>query len=308
MFGSARQQWRAATPGRRSARDGRADRPCHASAARTVRRRASARRHRAQHHQQSEAHPRRRADRQSRQRQRLGDLGSPVRFAARARSDSGHGVSRAGSGQALRAADQHEGRQGDAGPADGAGRTRRSCESSRNLPSAICNAGGRDPFSRYLAWPFAVGSFITLYGLSRSVHENVQRSFEEHGTDLTVKRRGIAEPFGGTIPESHDPGDRQEFPASPPSPASSSPLPPPITTTTCSPSGWAPGRLLLGQCAFEGGARSQSGRTQGCAGRERYRADPGQNVGRRHHASRREVPDRRHHQLPLDHQPQRGHR
>ena len=48
---------------------------------------------------------------------------------------------------------------------------------------------------------FAVGSFITLYGLSRSVHENVQRSFDEHGTDLTVKRRGIAEPFGGTIPE-----------------------------------------------------------------------------------------------------------
>jgi putative ABC transport system permease protein len=48
---------------------------------------------------------------------------------------------------------------------------------------------------------FAVGSFITLYGLSRSVHENVTRSFEEHGSDLTVKRRGIAEPFGGTIPE-----------------------------------------------------------------------------------------------------------
>ena len=48
---------------------------------------------------------------------------------------------------------------------------------------------------------FAVGSFITLYGLSRSVHENVGRSFEEHGADLTVKRRGIAEPFGGTIPE-----------------------------------------------------------------------------------------------------------
>jgi putative ABC transport system permease protein len=48
---------------------------------------------------------------------------------------------------------------------------------------------------------FAVGSFITLYGLSRSVHENVERSFEEHGADLTVKRRGIAEPFGGTIPQ-----------------------------------------------------------------------------------------------------------
>jgi putative ABC transport system permease protein len=29
----------------------------------------------------------------------------------------------------------------------------------------------------------------------------VERSFDEHGTDLTVKRRGIAEPFGGTVPE-----------------------------------------------------------------------------------------------------------
>jgi putative ABC transport system permease protein len=49
---------------------------------------------------------------------------------------------------------------------------------------------------------FAVGSFITLYGLSRSVHENVERSFDEHGTDLTARPRGIAEPFGGTIPQS----------------------------------------------------------------------------------------------------------
>ena len=47
----------------------------------------------------------------------------------------------------------------------------------------------------------AVGSFITLYGLSRSVQENVQQSFEERGTDLTVRRRGIAEPFGGNISE-----------------------------------------------------------------------------------------------------------
>ncbi len=51
----------------------------------------------------------------------------------------------------------------------------------------------------------AVGSFITLYGLSRSVHENVQQSFDEHGADLTVRRRGIAEPFGGTIPQSLTP-------------------------------------------------------------------------------------------------------
>jgi putative ABC transport system permease protein len=47
----------------------------------------------------------------------------------------------------------------------------------------------------------AVGSFITLYGLSRSVNENVQQAFEERGNDLTVRRRGIAEPFGGTVPE-----------------------------------------------------------------------------------------------------------
>jgi putative ABC transport system permease protein len=47
----------------------------------------------------------------------------------------------------------------------------------------------------------AVGSFITLYGLSRSVRENVQQSFEERGTDLTVRRRGVAEPFGGTMPQ-----------------------------------------------------------------------------------------------------------
>ena len=56
----------------------------------------------------------------------------------------------------------------------------------------------------------AVGSFITLYGLSRSVQENVQQSFEERGTDLTVRRRGIAEPFGGTMPQIHHPGDRQD--------------------------------------------------------------------------------------------------
>jgi putative ABC transport system permease protein len=48
----------------------------------------------------------------------------------------------------------------------------------------------------------AVGSFITLYGLSRSVNANVQQAFEERGTDLTIRRRGIAEPFGGTVPES----------------------------------------------------------------------------------------------------------
>jgi putative ABC transport system permease protein len=48
----------------------------------------------------------------------------------------------------------------------------------------------------------AVGSFITLYGLSRSVQDNVQQSFEERGTDLTVRRRGVAEPFGGNMKQS----------------------------------------------------------------------------------------------------------
>jgi putative ABC transport system permease protein len=48
----------------------------------------------------------------------------------------------------------------------------------------------------------AVGSFITLYGLSRSVYQNLQQSIEEHGADLTVRRSGTAELFGGTIAES----------------------------------------------------------------------------------------------------------
>jgi len=47
----------------------------------------------------------------------------------------------------------------------------------------------------------AVGSFITLYGLSQSVAQNVEQSIEEHGADLTVRRSGTAELFGGTIPE-----------------------------------------------------------------------------------------------------------
>jgi putative ABC transport system permease protein len=48
----------------------------------------------------------------------------------------------------------------------------------------------------------AVGSFITLYGLSQSVEQNVQQSIEEHGADLTVRRSGTAELFGGTISNS----------------------------------------------------------------------------------------------------------
>lgn len=68
---------------------------------------------------------------------------------------------------------------------------------------ALCNLKRRPARSllTILGVAFAVGSFITLFGLSHSVHENVERSFGEHGTDLTAKRRGIAEPFGGTIPE-----------------------------------------------------------------------------------------------------------
>lgn len=48
----------------------------------------------------------------------------------------------------------------------------------------------------------AVGSFITLYGLSGSVYQNIQQSIDEHGADLTVRRAGTAELFGGTVPES----------------------------------------------------------------------------------------------------------
>jgi putative ABC transport system permease protein len=56
-------------------------------------------------------------------------------------------------------------------------------------------------FLTILGVAVAVGSFITLYGLSRSVLDNVQQSFNERGADLTVRQRGIAEPFGGTIPQ-----------------------------------------------------------------------------------------------------------
>ena len=51
----------------------------------------------------------------------------------------------------------------------------------------------------------AVGSFITLYGLSQSVEQNVGQSIEEHGADLTVRRTGTAELFGGTIPDTVGP-------------------------------------------------------------------------------------------------------
>jgi putative ABC transport system permease protein len=52
---------------------------------------------------------------------------------------------------------------------------------------------------------FAVGSFIALYGLSRSVDQNTQQSLEERAAHLTVSRRGRAELFGGTISENVGP-------------------------------------------------------------------------------------------------------
>ena len=60
----------------------------------------------------------------------------------------------------------------------------------------------------------AVGSFITLYGLSQSVEQNLEQSIEEHGTDLTVRRAGTAELFGGTM-LSPRPRPVRRLPASP---------------------------------------------------------------------------------------------
>ena len=56
-----------------------------------------------------------------------------------------------------------------------------------------------------LAVGIAVGSFITLYGLSYSVNENMQNSIDERGSHLTISRRGSAELFGSTLPQSLGP-------------------------------------------------------------------------------------------------------
>jgi len=48
---------------------------------------------------------------------------------------------------------------------------------------------------------FAVGSFITLYGLSGSVDDNARQSADERNAHLTVHRRGAAEIFGSTMAE-----------------------------------------------------------------------------------------------------------
>jgi putative ABC transport system permease protein len=52
---------------------------------------------------------------------------------------------------------------------------------------------------------FAVGSFITLYGVSRSVDENAQQMIDERGIHLSITRRGTAELFGGSIPQAYAP-------------------------------------------------------------------------------------------------------
>lgn len=46
---------------------------------------------------------------------------------------------------------------------------------------------------------FAVGSFIVLFGLSRSVDENTREMLDERGANLTVTRRGSGELLGGTL-------------------------------------------------------------------------------------------------------------
>ena len=102
--------------------------------------------------------------------------------------------------QALQAADQDEGRECRR-PSVGASPRKGVMN---HLQLAFRNLRRRPTRSilTVLGVAVAVGSFSTLYGLSRSVNENVQQAFEERGTDLTVRRRGIAEPFGGTVPES----------------------------------------------------------------------------------------------------------
>jgi putative ABC transport system permease protein len=49
---------------------------------------------------------------------------------------------------------------------------------------------------------FAVGSFITLYGLSGSVDDNARQSVDERNAHLALSRRGAAEIFGSTLAES----------------------------------------------------------------------------------------------------------
>ena len=48
---------------------------------------------------------------------------------------------------------------------------------------------------------FAVGSFITLYGLSGSIDDNARQSVDERNAHLTLSRRGAAEIFGSTMTE-----------------------------------------------------------------------------------------------------------
>ena len=111
--------------------------------------------------------------------------------------------------RALHAADQDEGRQ-CLRPAVGASRPEGGDMNHLHLPSAICR---RRPTRSVLT---ALGVAVRRRQLHHAVwpvaqrQENVQQAFEERGTDLTVRRRGIAEPFGGTMPQTDHPGDRQD--------------------------------------------------------------------------------------------------
>ncbi len=139
---------------------------------------------------------------------------------------------------------------------------------------------------------FAVGSFITLYGLSRSVHENVERSFDEHGTDLTVKRRGIAEPFGGTIPEEVVP-EIKKIPGVEDVAGQLITFAATDNDDNVLAVGWSPDSFYWTHGAAQGRAPALSRREQGRPGGERDRADAGQEGRRRDHTARRQVQNRR---------------
>ena len=114
-------------------------------------------------------------------------------------SDPGYGVSRAGSGPALQAANQDEGRKRHQ-PAVGAGRRRGDMNhlqlAFRNLqtpaPRSILTVLGVARCRRQL--------HHALWPVAQRATRMCSRAFEERGTDLTVRRRGVAEPFGGTMP------------------------------------------------------------------------------------------------------------
>ena len=171
-------------------------------------------------------------------------------------------------------------------PAARARPTRRRFEPPRTrLPQS--EAPARRSVLTALGVALAVGSFITLYGLSRSVNENVQQAFEERGTDLTVRRRGIAEPFGGTMPESIIP----EIAKIPGVAAVSGQLLTFAATDNddhVSPSAGPTDSFFWRTVPLaRGAAFRKPGRTQGRADRQGYRAHARQACRRRHHPARR---------------------